>query len=326
MNYDKFVQERQADWRELDNILNKIKSGGIKRLSRDELRRLGGLYRSATSHLAVVKTHFPSSDATRYLNQLVAQAHSSIYRAKPPSFSGVMQVFSREIPAIFQRRIGYVLLAFALFTGAGIAGFIGCYVEEDLPRIIVGDEYVNKTEENIAKGDPCAVYKTGLQPMASSMIMTNNMGVTFYAFALGIVLGVGTAFILILNGLLLGSIAFVFFQHHAGIEFLSTVMIHGTIELSCIFIAGGAGLLLGDALINPGGRLRREALVQNGREAVKLILGIVPWLVVAGIIEGFVTPVDLPLPARIVIIVATGTLFAWYFFGLGRKAFPKSIN
>ena len=323
MNYDRFVQERQADWRELGNILNKIKSGGIKRLSRGELRRVGGLYRSATSHLAVVRTHFPSSDAAQYLNQLVAQAHTSIYRAKSPSFSSVMQIFSREIPAIFQKRIGYIALAFALFAGAGVAGFIGCYIEEDLPRIVVGDEYVNKTEENIAKGDPCAVYKTGLQPMASSMIMTNNIGVTFYAFALGITMGAGTSFILILNGLVLGSIAFVFFQHHASIEFMSTVMIHGTIELSCIFVAGGAGLLLGDALINPGGRFRREALVQNGKEAVKLILGIIPWLIVAGIIEGFITPMDLPLPVRIVIIVVTGTLFVSYFFGLGRRISPS---
>lgn len=321
MNYDKFVQERQSDWRELNGILNKIKSSGIKKLSGDELRRLGKLYRSATSHLAAVRTYFPSSEAAQYLNQLVAQAHASIYRAKSPSLSNVIRVFTQEIPAIFQKRIGYMILACALFVGAGIAGFVGCYFQEDLPRILVGDEYIDTTERNIARGDPCAVYKTGVQPLASSLIMTNNIGVTFYAFSLGIVMGVGTLLILVFNGLMLGVISFVFFQHNYAVEFMTTVMIHGTIELSCIFIAGGAGLLLGDALINPGHRLRKDALVENGKEAIKLILGIMPWLVVAGIIEGFITPLDLPIFVRIVIIVVTGTLFVSYFFGLRRKSF-----
>jgi uncharacterized membrane protein SpoIIM required for sporulation len=143
--------------------------------------------------------------------------------------------------------------------------------------------------------------------------MTNNLGVTFYAFSSGILMGVGTALILIFNGLVFGSVAFVFHQHHYSIEFLSTVMVHGTIELSCVFIAGGAGLLLGDALINPGDHFRKEALVRNGKEAVRLILGIAPWLVLAGLIEGFITPMDLSLPARIAVIMATGMLFIAYF-------------
>ena len=242
-----------------------------------------------------------------------------IYRAKSPSLSNAIRIFTQEIPAIFQRRIGYMILAFALFVGAGIAGFVGCYFEEDLPRILVGDEYIDTTERNIAKGDPCTVYKTGVQPLASSIIMTNNIGVTFYAFSLGIAMGIGTLLIMIFNGLILGVISFVFFQHNYGMEFMTTVMIHGTIELSCVFIAGGAGFLMGDALINPGHRLRKDALVENGKEAIKLILGIMPWLVVAGIIEGFITPLDLPIFVRIAIIVVTGTLFVSYFFGLRRK-------
>lgn len=319
MNYDRFIKEREADWRELSRMLGQIRSGGIKRLSKDELRQFGKLYRAVTSHLAVVQTYFPSSDASQYLNQLVAQAHTSIYRSRSLSFRSLFHLFSREIPAVFQRRIGYIVLAFILFAGAGFIGFIGCYFEEDLPRIVIGDEYIDKTEDNIAKGDPCAVYKTGVKPLASSIIMTNNLGVTFYAFSLGIIMGIGTTLIMIFNGIMIGVITFVFYQHQYTIEFLSTVMIHGTIELSCIFIAGGAGLLLGDALINPGNRLRRDALIQNGKEAVKLILGIIPWLILAGFIEGFITPMDLSLPGRIAIILVTGTLFISYF---RRRALP----
>ncbi len=319
MNYDRFIQEREADWKELSGILGKVRSGGIKRLSEAELERLGTLYRSATSHLAAARTYFPSSDASRYLNQLVAQAHASIYRSQSLKLKSILHLFSREIPAVFQRRIGYIALAFALFVGAGLVGFIGCYIEEELPRIVIGDEYIDKTEENIAKGDPCAIYKTGVRPLASSVIMTNNLGVTFFAFSLGIFMGIGTTLILIFNGLIFGVIAFVFHQHHYGVEFMSTVMIHGTIELSCIFIAGGAGFLLGDALIKPGNRFRKDALVQNGKEAVKLILGIMPWLVLAGIIEGFITPMDLSLPARMSVIMVTGTLFIAYFVR-GRRA------
>jgi uncharacterized membrane protein SpoIIM required for sporulation len=223
------------------------------------------------------------------------------------------------VPAVFQQRIGYIALAFALFAGASAAGFFGCYAEEDLPRIIVGDEYIDKTEENIARGDPCAIYKTGFRPLASSIIMTNNLGVTFYAFSLGILMGVGTALILIFNGLIFGSVTFVFYQHQYITEFLSTVMVHGTIELSCVFIAGGAGLILGDALINPGDHSRKDALVRNGKEAVKLILGIAPWLVLAGLIEGFITPMDLSLIAKMAVIMSTGMLFIAYFARRTRK-------
>jgi uncharacterized membrane protein SpoIIM required for sporulation len=314
MNYDRFIQDREADWKELSGSLGKIKSGGIKRLSKDELSRFGRLYRAATSHLAAARTYFPSSDASRYLNQLVAQAHASIYRSQSLSLKNIVHLFSREIPAVVRRRIRYIALAFALFAGAGAAGFLGCYIEEDLPRIVVGDKYIDKTEGNIAKGDPCAVYRTGFRPLASSIIMTNNLGVTFYAFSLGILMGVGTVLILVFNGLVFGSVAFVFYQHQCSIEFLSTVMVHGTIELSCVFIAGGAGLLLGDALISPGDRFRRDALVQNGKEAVKLILGIVPWLVLAGIIEGFITPMGLSLPARNAIIMVTGAFLISRFW------------
>ena len=325
MNYDRFIREREADWKELSNILGKIRAGGIKKLSKDELSRLGKLYRTATSHLAAARTYFPSSDASRYLNQLVAQAHASIYRSQSLNLKNILHLFSREIPAVFQRRIGHVALAFALFAGASAAGFFGCYIEEDLPRIIVGDKYIDMTEENIARDDPCAVYKTGFRPLASSIIMTNNLGVTFYAFSLGILMGAGTVLILIFNGLVFGSVAFVFHQHNYTIEFLSTVMVHGTIELSCIFIAGGAGLLLGDALINPGDHFRKDALVRNGKEAVKLILGIVPWLVLAGFIEGFITPMDLSLPARMAVIIATGMLFIAYF-ARPRRVLPASLR
>jgi len=325
MNYDRFIQEREADWKELSNILGKIRAGGIKKLSRDELSRLGKLYRTATSHLAAARTYFPSSDASRYLNHLVAQAHASIYRSQALNLKDIIHLFSREIPAVFQRRIGYIALAFALFAGASAVGFFGCYIEEDLPRIIVGDKYIDKTEENIASGDPVAIYKTGFRPLASSIIMTNNLGVTFYAFSLGILMGVGTVLILLFNGLMFGSIAFVFHQYSYSIEFLSTVMIHGTIELSCIFIAGGAGLLLGDALINPGDHFRRDALVRSGKEAVRLILGIAPWLVLAGLIEGFITPMDLSLPARMAVIMVTGMLFVIYF-GRIRRVSSASLR
>ena len=163
----------------MSKILGKIRSAGMKKLSKDELNRLGKLYRAATSHLAAARTYFPSSDASRYLNQLVAQAHASIYRSQSLSLKNIFHLFSREIPAVFQRRIGYIALAFVLFAGAGAAGFLGCYAVEDLPRIIIGDEYIDKTEDNIAKNDPCAVYKTGFRPLSSSIIMTNNLGVTF---------------------------------------------------------------------------------------------------------------------------------------------------
>ena len=313
MNYDKFIRDREKDWKELENTLEKMKSGDADRLTRYELNRLGKLYRSATSNLAVARNYFPSSQASLYLNQLVAKAHASIYKSRPTAFKNIFNFFYYDVPNVFRKRFGYIALAFIVFSGASLLGFLGCYFVDDLPRIIIGNEYIDKTLSNISKGDPVAVYKTGFKPLASSIIMTNNIGVSFFAFSLGIFMGIGTAFILFLNGLMLGSITFVFYQHNYAIEFLSTVMIHGTIELSCIFIAGGAGFLLGDALINPKNQFRKDALVKNGRESIQLILAIIPWLIISGIIEGYVTPMDLTLSIRLAVIGITGALFFIYF-------------
>lgn len=301
-------------WLELEEILNKSQKSGLRSLSDVEVEKLGRLYRLAVSHLAAALSYFPSSDTAIYLNQLVARSHSTIYRAESISLEKAIKFLKLEVPEIFQRRLKYVAASFLIFFISALSGFFGTFVESDLPRIVVGNSYVDMTEANIASGDSVAVYKQGFRPLSSSMIMTNNISVLFRAFSFGILFGAGTVLILTLNGLMFGSIAHLFYQHGYSLEFFSTVMIHGTIELSCIFIGGGAGLLLGSALIDPKDLSRKDALILKGKEAAKLIIGIIPWLIIAAVIEGFITPLGLPLSARFAIIIASGIAFWRYLF------------
>lgn len=314
MNQLRFVEERRSTWLELEAILSRAQKSGLRSLSADEVEKLGRLYRLAVSHLAAALSYFPSSDTAVYLNQLVAQAHATIYRAESISLKKALYFLRFEFPALFQRRSKYIAASFLIFLVSALSGFFGTIIESDLPRIVVGNSYIDMTEANIAAGDAVAVYKQGFRPLSSSLIMTNNISVVFRAFSFGIFFGTGSILILTFNGLMFGCIAHVFHQYGYGLEFWSTVMIHGTIELTCVFIGGGAGLLLGSALIDPQDLSRKDALIIKGKEASKLIVGIVPWLILAAIIEGFVTPMGLPLSARLAVIIVTASAFISYLF------------
>lgn len=319
MNQLRFVQERRSIWLELEAILSRAQKTGLRSLSDDEVEKLGRLYRLAVSHLAAALSYFPSSDTAVYLNQLVAQAHATIYRAESISLKKALNFLKFEFSALFQKRLKYIVASFLIFLVAALSGFFGTSIESDLPRIVVGNSYIDMTEANIASGEPVAVYKQGFRPLSSSLIMTNNISIMLRAFSFGIFFGAGSVLILIFNGLMFGCIAHIFYQYGYSLEFFSTVMIHGTIELTCVFIGGGAGLLLGSALINPGDLSRKDALILNGKEASKLIVGIVPWLVIAAIIEGFITPIGLPLLARSAVIIVSGAAFFRYLFGKGLR-------
>ncbi len=158
-----------------------------------------------------------------------------------------------------------------------------------------------------------------VKPLASSGIMTNNLSVSFTTFALGITAGLGTVWMLALNGLLLGVVLGACWQAGMADQLLSFVAPHGVLELPAIFIAGGAGLLLAKGLLFPGLLPRRASLALEGGRAVRLVLGIIPMLIVAGTIEGFVSPSN--LPQRLKYVLAAG-LFCLLLLYVKRKT-PK---
>jgi uncharacterized membrane protein SpoIIM required for sporulation len=208
------------------------------------------------------------------------------------------------IPAAFRETLPWTLLSFGIFALCFVYGYAVTLTDDTFPPLLIPPHLIQTVEGGEVWFDSILAVK----PLATSVIMRNNISVTFLAFALGMTFGLGTVFLLGFNGLLVGALAGLCHLHGLDVPFWSFVLPHGVLELTAIFMAGGAGLLLGSALVMPGDLPRRDALVVRGKRAVRLIMGCVPMLIVAAIIEGFFSPVHLP---ALVKFLFAGSLFVW---------------
>lgn len=312
-----FVAAKKPNWERLSMILDTAQRGGLAALSAEQLGELGQLYRSATSDLAVARRDFAGHRVADYLNALVARAHAAVYQGRAARRRGLVDFFARSFPRTFRATWGYTLAAFLMFLLPALAGFWVAYrdpaagaalfpgIEDRIQDIRDKREWWKELNDSNAAG--------------ASMIMTNNIRVTFLAFAGGTLLGLFTLYLLAQNGLMLGVVAGAAQSLGFAANLWGFVAAHGTLELSAIFIAGGAGMQLGWALVRPGLLTRRTALVLAARRAALLLLGCVPILVVAGTIEGFLSPSDLPLGIKLAVSLLSGLLLYGYLLLAGRE-------
>lgn len=312
MKLETFVHQRRENWYRLRTLLDRHQN---RVTDTDELVELIRLYRAVCSDYAYADSRYPHSSVVADLNTLIQRSHALIYGSRKLTVRNWLASALDDIRRSFALGTTSVTTAAAIFIAGTLLAFWGCWINPDLPNHLMGDRYVDMTIENINQNDPFAVYKGESSPLMSSFIMTNNIKVTFFAFALGCLLGLGTMYILFYNGLILGAFFHLFFKHGLLVESYFTIMIHGTIELSCIFIAGGGGLLIGKAMVFPGLLPRRQALMQNGLVAIKLLLSTVPLLFLAGLLEGFVTRLPMPISLQAVILVASTGVLWWYYGG-----------
>ncbi len=299
-----FVDQRRLAWERLERYIRRLLARNG--LSRDEMRDFAQLYRRATSDLALARAEPTDPRVVLYLNQLVGRAHGLIYRSHGTGFYRIVDFYRYAFPRACVRAWPYALTASAIFLVAASMSFLVTYADENFSAIVApglrGQVLARQNwTETIAK----------FSAMASSGIMTNNISVTFLAFASGITAGIGTVAILTLNGLMLGSVISLCVKHRF-VPILIFVAAHGVLELSAIFIAGGAGLMIGRALIAPGSLSRRDALVDQSRVAVQLVIGCIPLLIAAGLIEGFLSPA--PISPLIKIAVAVLSAVALYLY------------
>lgn len=290
MNINEFINERKGDWQKLEALAAKIRPGTAAGLTREELWDLGKLYSAAASDLSVLKSselgEDPSNEIIAYLNAQVVRVHGIIYR-KPKFTWAAFGRFLREgFPGTFRDAKVYVGIAASVFVLFFLIGLVLGLRNPAFVDLLV-PENISATVE---RGNVWFNHLYSVAPMASSQLMTHNVSVTFLIFAAGITFGIGTIYLLALNGLLLGTIGALCMKHKLGLEFWSFVLPHGSFELTAIFIAGGAGLIVGHALVDPGPYRRMEILSVRSRDAVKLVLGCIPLLVVAGITEAFFSP------------------------------------
>ncbi|PTX55093.1 putative membrane protein SpoIIM required for sporulation [Melghirimyces profundicolus] len=305
-----FIQKHQPEWDRLEELIRRCRS---RRAGREELDELGHTYRRTAAHLAYAQTYFPDQPVVSYLNGLVGRAHQTIYatNAKGDLKEG-LRFFTRRFPVLFHERAPFFLISLLLFAaGAGLS---------------FGLTWVDPANANaflppgLAEVDPKGI-QNGNQwdhAIVSGQIMTNNIRVAFLCFALGALLGVGTVWVLFMNGLLIGSLAALFHRAGEAYSFWAYIWPHGVIELAAIFIAGAAGLSLAYAFWVPGELTRLESFKREGKVTVQLVLGVIPMFIVAGLIEGFITPAPWPLWTKYGIALATLTALFLYF---GRPAF-----
>lgn len=275
---------------------------------------LAARFVALTDDLAYAQTFYPQSDTTAYLNQLASRQHQALYKNKPEEGRRFARFWAVEVPLVVSRHRRELRWALAVFVLSVLVGALSAAYDDTFVRVVLGDDYVNQTLANIHRGDPMAVYKREGQSQMFLFITFNNIRISLLAFALGITGGVGTTFLLFRNGLMLGAFQFFFYRQHVLVASLLSVWIHGTLEISSIVVAGGAGYVLARGVLFPGTYSRRESLRLAARESLKLALGIVPLLLIAGFLESFVTRhTEMPLAASLLIIGGSAAFIGWYF-------------
>ncbi len=321
MLVDDWVRSRRADWGRLTALLDRVQAGKLRALSEAELAELGELYRQVTSDLAVARRDYARHQVLAYLNQLVARAHGVVYRGEPLELRRVWRFFAQGFPRLYRQTAPYTLVATLLFVLPALVGFFVTWSEPDAAYTLLpagSQSIIQKVEE----GEMWTNVPSEERSVFSSFVMRNNVQVAFLAFAGGVLAGLLTIYVLLFNGLLIGTVAGLCQAYGLSLPLWSFVTPHGVIELSVIFLAGGSGLMLGRALVSPGLLRRRDALVAAARRAVRLVFGCVPLLVVAGAIEGFVSPSALPPWSKFAVGGLTGVLLYGYLLLAGRGREP----
>jgi uncharacterized membrane protein SpoIIM required for sporulation len=320
----RFLDDRKDNWQRLEELLAMQQGIGLRGLSRMEVREFGELYRRAASDLAIARAETRDPKLINYLNSLVIRAHGRIYRAESQGVGIIWQFFAQDFPRAVRKSFGYSLVAFAAFILFAALSFGISTYDPEFAEVIGADDYRIAAETDMKWW----LSINEANPIEASNILTNNIRVSLMAFALGALLCVGTLLILAYNGLHIGGILAVCYKTNPafGNELVTFMVGHGVIELSCIFLCGGAGMMIGYAIVNSGDLTRAQALKKKGVEAAKVVIGCAFLLVVAGFIEGFISPSALPASAKIATGLGTGVAMCSYLFLAGRQADEIQTN
>jgi len=277
---------------------------------------MGLLYRQTAADLATVRTDPSAQNYALKLNDLLARAHNIIYSGAPSRPGRIFSFFLLEYPRIFRRNLALVGLSTGLFAFAAVVGVLLTVRDPAFELSILGHHMV----ETIERREMWTHSILSIKPLASSSIMTNNLSVSFTTFAAGITAGIGTLYMIAFNGLLIGVIGAACAISGMSLGLWSFVAPHGVLELPAIFIAGAAGFRIAQGLLFPGVLPRRLALSQAGGEAIRLLIGVIPMLIIAGVIEGFLSPSGMAVSLKFAFAAALFILLLVYLFRAGQTA------
>ena len=320
---NRFLSERRSEWDELEDILARVEREGLSALGIDGARRFGRLYRSVSSDLIRARTELVDASVTDYLNDLVARSYAQIHAGSGRRGKRLFAFFVEEFPRLFRLEWKAIALSAALFFAGGGVGAITVAIDADALGVVIPEQHQAWTPEERIERDTARGEHGGHQAAQfSSFLFTHNIQVSFMVFAMGLTFGVGTVSLLFYNGVPIGALAMQYHQAGQDLFFWAWILPHGIPELTSIFVAGGAGLLLARGLLVPGRRRRRDALVAEAKQAARLVVGVMPVLVVAGLIEGTISQMHEPVmpywfKLLFALLVGTG-LYAWLLLA-GRR-------
>jgi len=314
-----FVKQNKDKWLRFENVL----SNNIQ-ISPDEL---SALYLEVTDHLSYAQTFYPNSETLRYLNSLSSKAHQKIYKSKKESRTRFITFFTKEFPLSFYQYQPQLLLSFFVFLLFAVIGAYSASQDGGFVRSILGDAYVNMTLDNIENNDPMAVYKKAGEMDMFLGITINNVKVSLMAFTFGVLFGIGTLFIMMQNGIMLGAFQYFFYEKGMLWESARTIWIHGTIEISVIIVAGCAGLVVGKSILFPRTYTRLQSFVQGTKNGLKIVISTIPLFIIAGFLEGFVTRhTEMPDWLAITIISISMAFILFYYVFYPRYLHKKSLQ
>lgn len=312
-----FVKRNQERWQQFEKVV------ASRTASPDKVAEV---FIQITDDLSFAQTQYPNSRVAKYLNSLATKIHLEIYKNKKEDKSRFILFWKYELPQLLFLYRKQLLYALLIFLVAGLLGAVSAHYDESFIRLIMGDNYVNMTLENIEKGNPLAVYGNMGEADMFFAITFNNVRVSFFAFVAGLVFSIGSGYLLFSNGVMVGAFLSMFFQKALLLDAVLVIMLHGTIELSSIVIAGAAGFVMGNSFLFPGTYSRLASFKQGALHGMKIVVGIIPLFILAGFIESFITRYTfMPALFKIVIIGLSAFLILFYFVYYPHKLYNNGV-
>ena len=327
MDLPTFLHQRRSEWKRLEDLLGQIEGSGLSSLDEDQAVEFGRLYRRTASDLNQVQTFISGEAIQRYLNDLVARAYLAIYGKAKVDILRLLYYLFWDYPAVFRRYLRHLLLAAGLFaTGILLGYLISWYDQEAARAYLLPPQTIRPIESN---EDAALPYDADQLMAFSSYLFSHNVSVSLFAFALGITGGLGTAWMMFYNGVIMGVLAAVFVESHQWLAFATGVLPHGVLEIPACFIGGAAGFVLAQGLVRAQPWPRREELTRQGKQAVLLLFGCVPLLAVAACLEAGVARAPdwfLAKGLKLACAGVFGLLFLAYILLLGWSRSTTQIN
>lgn len=302
-----FIKQNKAKWLDFEQAIF-----GKSKKNPDEM---ASLYIHLVNDLSYAQTYYPKSKTVTYLNYLASQIYQKIYKTKREDRNRFIYFFSTEVPLLVYRYRRYMLYAFLMFFCFFGMGVVSARYDADFVRLIMGDDYVNMTLENIKNGNPVAVYKSGSNWGSFIGITLNNLYVGARCYIYGIFLGVGTFMVMLYNCIMIGSFQYFFYQEGVFWESVRGIWIHGSMEIFGIVVESAAGFILGASILFPKTFSRMNSLKIGFKDSFKIFLSTVPFTIAAGFLEGFITrySIDMPHWLSVSIILGTLALISFYY-------------